>query len=84
LPRVLSLIYEKKPKVTWCGLMASTKQKQLLKMISDIGYEWQSLESIKKDLMIRANSCPDCTMPFEEEPFETGKYQGDNEPEYPT
>ena len=84
LPRVLSLIYEKKPKVTWCGLMASTKQNQLLKMISDIGYEWQSLESIKKDLMIRANSCPDCTMPFEEEPFETGKYQGDNEPEYPT
>ena len=82
--RVLSLIEEKKPKVTWCGLMASTKQKQLLKMISDIGYEWQSLESIKKDLMIRANSCPDCTMPFEEKPFETGKYQGDNEPEYPS
>ena len=82
--RVLSLIEEKKPKVSWCGLMASTKQKQLLKMISDIGYEWQSLKDIKMDLMIRANSCPDCTMPFEEKPFETGLYQGDNEPEYPS
>ena len=80
--RVLSLLNEKKPKVVWCGLMASTKQKQLLKMISDIGYEWQSLKDIKMDLMIQANTCP-CGLPFEEKPFETGLYEGDNEPEKP-
>jgi hypothetical protein len=82
--RVLSLIDEKKPQVTWCGLLASTKQKQLRKMISDIGYHWKTLKEIKIELMIRANTCPDCCMPFSENPFETGKYQGDNEPEYPT
>jgi len=82
--KVLSLIEEKKPKVTWCGLMAPTKQKQLQKMISDIGYRWQSLKEIRNDLMVRANTCPDCGMPFSEKPFETGLYQGDNEPEYPT
>ena len=80
--RVLSLLNEKKPKLTWCGLMASTKQKQLLKMISVIGYEWQSLQSVKMDLMIQANTCP-CGLPFEEKPFETGLYEGDNEPEKP-
>ena len=53
-------------------------------MISDIGYQWQSLKSIKLDLMVRANSCPDCSLPFEEKPFETGLYNGDNEPVYPT
>ena len=81
--KVLNLIEEKKPKVTWCGLMASTKQKQLMKMISDIGYNWQSLKSIKLDLMIKANTCP-CGLPFEEIPYEKGLYQGDNEPIYPT
>ena len=81
--RVLSLINEKKPQVTWCGLMAPTKQKQLSKMISDIGYEWQSLKSIKVDLMIRANTCPDCGFPFSEKPYETGLYNGDNEPVKP-
>ena len=80
--RVLSLLDEKKPKVVWCGLMASTKQKQLMKMISVIGYEWQSLKDIKMDLMIQANTCP-CGLPFEEKPFETGLYEGDNEPEKP-
>ena len=79
---VLSLLNEKKPKVVWCGLMASTKQKQLMKMISDIGYQWQSLKDIKMDLMIQANTCP-CGLPFEEKPFETGFYEGDNEPEKP-
>ena len=82
--KVLSLIEEKKPKVTWCGLMAPTKQKQLMKMISDIGYRWQSLKEIRNDLMVRANTCPDCGMPFSENPFETGLYEGDNEPVYPT
>ena len=80
--RVLSLLNEKKPKLTWCGLMASTKQKELMEMISVIGYEWQSLQSIKMDLMIQANTCP-CGLPFEEKPFETGLYDGDNEPEKP-
>ena len=82
--KVLSLIEEKKPKVTWCGLMAPTKQKQLQKMISDIGYRWQSLKEIRNDLMVRANTCPDCGMPFSENPFETGLYERDNEPVYPT
>ena len=82
--KVLSLIEEKKPKVTWCGLMAPTKQKQLMKMISDIGYRWQSLKEIRNDLMVRANTCPDCGMPFSENPFETGLYERDNEPVYPT
>ena len=82
--KVLSLIQEKKPPVTWCGLMAPTKQKQLQKMISDIGYRWQSLKEIRNDLMVRANTCPDCGMPFSEKPFETGLYEGDNEPKYPS
>lgn len=82
--KVLSLIEEKKPKLVWCGLLAPTKQKKLLQMISDIGYHWQSLKEIRNDLMVRANTCPDCGMPFSEIPFETGLYQGDNEPEYPT
>ena len=80
---VSSLLNEKKPKLSWCGLMAPTKQKQLLKMISDVGYQWQSLKDIKMDLMIQANTCP-CGLPFEEKPFETGLYEGDNEPVYPT
>ena len=82
--RVLSLIDEKKPQVTWCGLLASTKQKQLREMISDIGYHWKTLKEIKIELMIRANTCPDCGMPFSENPCEKGTYLGDNEPEYPT
>ena len=82
--RVLSLIDEKKPKLVWCGLMAPTKHKQLMKMISDIGYHWQSLKEIRNDLIVRANTCPDCGIPFSEKPFETGLYQGDNEPEYPS
>ncbi len=81
--KVLSLIDEKKPKVVWCGLMASTKQKQLQKMISDIGYDWQNLKSIKLDLMIKANTCQ-CGLQFEEKPYETGLYNGDNEPVYPS
>lgn len=81
--RVLCLLEEKKPKVVWCGLLASTKQKQLQKMISDIGYEWQNLKSIKLDLMIKANTCP-CGLQFEEKPYETGLYDGDNEPVYPS
>jgi len=81
--RVSRLLDEKKPKLSWCGLMAPTKQKKLLKMISDVGYQWQSLKDIKMDLMIQANTCP-CGLPFEEKPFETGLYEGDNEPVYPT
>ena len=81
--RVLCLLEEKKPKVVWCGLLASTKQKQLQKMISDIGYDWQNLKSIKLDLMIKANTCQ-CGLQFEEKPYETGLYNGDNEPVYPS
>ena len=82
-----NLIDEKKPKFVWCGLMAPTKHKELMKMISEIGYEWQSLKQIKTDLMIKANTCRDCGCQFEEKPFHVFKYTGDNEPikpVYPT
>jgi len=41
------------------------------------------LKSIKLDLMTKANTCP-CGLPFDTVPCETGLYNGDNEPVYPS
>jgi len=76
--KIDSLINEKKPRLTWCGLLSSAKRKELLKLL-DIGDSmWLSIPTIINEKRIRAGQCRDCGSPYEI--FDRGKYQGDNEP----
>ena len=75
-------IYEltsKKPRIVWCGWLTSVKRNELIKLF-EIGFEWKNLVNIEKELDLRAKTCRDCGLPLEEFPFDTGKYEGDNEP----
>ena len=76
--KIEALINEKKPRLTWCGLLSSAKRKELLKLL-DIGDSmWLSIPTIINEKRIRAGQCRDCGSPYEI--FDRGKYQGDNEP----
>lgn len=44
-------------------------------------FRWKSMKEIEKEIDARAKICRDCGSPYEEEPFATGLYDGDNEPE---
>jgi len=44
-------------------------------------FVWKSMKDIEREMDLRAKECRDCGSPYEEEPFERGKYSGDNEPE---
>ncbi len=100
--KVRELIDEKKPRIVWCGLLTSTKRKDLIKKIvhSNLNetlddtssntlqlndnakpfFVWKSMSEIEKEIESRSKECRDCGSPYENEPFERGKYAGDNEP----
>jgi len=44
------------------------------------GFRWKSMKEIEKEMDVRAKECRDCGSPYEEKPFDYGKYTGDNEP----
>jgi len=44
-------------------------------------FVWKSMSEIEKEIERRSKECRDCGSPYENEPFERGKYAGDNEPE---
>lgn len=80
--KVRDLIDEPKTRIVWCGLLTSTKRKLLISLISKDrpSFEWLNLPKIIKYLEARSKECRDCGCPYEDQPFERGKYQGDNEP----
>jgi len=43
-------------------------------------FEWKSLSDLEKEARLRAKECRDCGSPLQDQPFETGSYNGDNEP----
>jgi len=102
--KVMELIDEKKPRIVWCGLLTSTKRKELIEKIIHVvhtetldGYPsriilqldngsmpsfmWKSMSEIEEQIERRSKECRDCGSPYENKPFERGKYAGDNEPE---
>jgi len=44
-------------------------------------FMWKSMSEIEKEIERRSKECRDCGSPYENEPFERGKYTGDNEPD---
>lgn len=78
--RIMDLIDEPKPRIVWCGLLTSTKRKLLLHLIGVSASLWLNIPRIEKLIEERARSCRDCDCPYENEPFDRGKYDGDNEP----
>jgi len=41
---------------------------------------WLNIPRIEKLIEERSRSCRDCGCPYEDKPFDRGKYEGDNEP----
>jgi hypothetical protein len=94
---VTDLINEKKPRIVWCGLLTSTKRKELIKTMlhqktqisidstilhfDQPSFYWKSMKEVEKEIDIRSKECRDCGSPFETEPFDRGSYDGNNEPE---
>jgi len=82
--KILQLTGQKKSRIVWCGLLTSTKRKELLKLL-DVGESmWLSLVQIEKNLDQRSKNCVDCGCPYEIMPFDRGRYTGDNEPDTTT
>jgi len=48
--------------------------------LEELYYEWFSLEDIKREILERSKTCRDCGFLYDEDPFERGKYIGDDEP----
>lgn len=78
--KIYDLTHEQKPRIVWCGLLASGSRKRLLELLEISIDQWKNLVEVEKDLDLRAKTCRDCGCPLETEPYERGKYQGDNEP----
>jgi len=82
--KLLQLVSQKKTRIVWCGLLTSTKRKELIKLL-DVGESlWLSLKQVEKMLEQRSKECIDCGCPYETTPFDRGWYQGDNEPDITT
>ena len=43
-------------------------------------YYWKSMKDVEKEIEIRSKECRDCGSPYDTVPYETGKYDGNNEP----
>ena len=69
-----------KPRLVWCGLLTSAKRPLLQKLMGVDTYSWKNLVDIEKDLDNQSKNCRDCGCPLEEKPYDTGWYEGDNEP----
>ena len=82
--KLLQLVSKKKSRIIWCGLLTSSKRKELIKLL-DVGESlWLSLKQVEKMLDQRSKECIDCGCPYETVPFDRGWYQGDNEPDITT
>lgn len=82
--KLLQLVSQKKTRIVWCGLLTSTKRKELIKLL-DVGESlWLSLRQVEKMLDERSKVCVDCGYLYETIPFDRGRYQGDNEPDTTT
>jgi len=79
--KVLELTSQIKTRIVWCGLLTSTKRKELLKLLDVSESMWLSLVQIEKILDQRSKQCVDCGCPYEIIPFDRGRYNGDNEPD---
>jgi len=81
--KVMDLIDEPKTRIVWCGLLTSTKRKLLISLISrdEPNFVWKNIPDIVKNVEGRSKECRDCGSPYENEPYERGKYEGDNEPD---
>jgi len=44
-------------------------------------FRWKNMAEIEKEMDQRAKECRDCGSPYESDPFDRGKYLGDNEPD---
>ena len=82
--KILQLTSQKKSRIVWCGLLTSTKRKELLKLLDVSESMWLSLVQIEKMLDQRSKQCVDCGCPYEIIPFDRGRYNGDNEPDTTT
>jgi len=82
--KILELASQKKSRIVWCGLLTSTKRKELLKLLDVSESMWLSLVQIEKMLDQRSKECVDCGCPYETIPFDRGRYNGDNEPDNTT
>lgn len=78
--KIYDMAKEQKPRIAWCGLLASGSRKRLLKLLEIDSSQWKNLIDVEKDLDLRAKTCRDCGCPLEDKPYERGEYQGDNEP----
>jgi len=82
--KLLQLVSKKKSRIIWCGLLTSSKRKELIKLL-DVGESlWLSLKQVENMLDQRLKECVDCGCPYETTPFDRGWYQGDNEPDTAT
>jgi len=82
--KILELTSQKKSRIVWCGLLTSTKRKELLKLLDVSESMWLSLVQVEKMLDQRSKECVDCGCPYETIPFDRGRYNGDNEPDNTT
>jgi len=82
--KIIELSSQKKSRIVWCGLLTSTKRKELLKLLDVSESMWLSLVQIEKMLDQRSKECVDCGCPYETIPFDRGRYNGDNEPDNTT
>jgi len=82
--KVMDLIDEPKTRLVWCGLLTPKKRNLLISLISKDkpSFEWLNLPKIIKNLEARSKECRDCGSPYEQEPFERGRYECDNEPNF--
>ena len=71
---------QSKPRFVWCGLLTSVKRELLQNLIGVGTNSWKNLVDIEKDLDSKSKNCRDCGCPLEEKPYDTGWYEGDNEP----
>ena len=78
--KIYDMTREPKPRIVWCGLLASGSRKRLLKLLQVDSEQWKSLVDVEKELDLRAKTCRDCGCQLEGQPYERGKYEGDNEP----
>jgi len=82
--KIIELTSQKKSRIVWCGLLTSTKRKELLKLLDVSESMWLSLVQIEKMLDQRSKECVDCGCPYETIPYDRGRYNGDNEPDNTT
>lgn len=83
--RIYEMVLEKKPRIVWCGWLTPAKRAKLIKLLErmiDMPIRWKNLIDVEKDLESRAKCCRDCGFQLESIPYDRGRYDGDNEPDF--